>query len=82
MRSATAKNLLLLTAISCLIGCSNTEVSNPSPSPVFPTCDTLKQFERVPDAVLLQQRETTTVMLKLYDRQAEDEQQKLVKCPR
>jgi hypothetical protein len=57
-------------------------VNNLNPDPVFPTCDTLKQFEKAPDAVIRQQVESTVVMLKLRDRQPKDEQQKLVKCPR
>ena len=81
MRNVTVKNLLLLTALSCLTGCPNTAVNNQCPVPVFPTCETLAALKEAPDAVVSQQVETTTVMLKLRDRQPKDEQQKLVRCP-
>lgn len=80
MHNAITKSLVLLTALSCLPGCASMAVSNPCPAPVFPTCETLAALEEAPDAVIRQQVESTTVMLKLHDRQPKDEQQKLVKC--
>lgn len=55
-------------------------MNNPCPAPVFPTCETLAALGDAPDAVVRQQVESTTVMLKLRDRQPKDEQQKLVQC--
>lgn len=80
MRNAITRSLALLTATSCLSGCASTAVSNPCPAPIFPTCETLAALEGAPDAVVRQQVESTTVMLKLRDRQPEDERQKLVQC--
>lgn len=80
MSNAITRSLALLTAAACLSGCGSTAVSNPCPAPVFPTCETLAALESVPDAVVRQQVESTTVMLKLRDRQPEDEQQGLVVC--
>jgi hypothetical protein len=82
MKNAIAKSQLLLTVLLSMTGCSTTQVSNTCPAPIFPTCETLKAYKNVPDAVIRYQVEATTIMLKLRDRQPADEQQELVKCKR